>query len=186
MLHLASVLAELSEYDDAISHYEAALRLRPDDAKLRNDLARAKRMQGLLSQVEATMQSLVRRQAGSDNLPPNRGPVVVEPGQMSLPAPFVWRCPPPSGRNIPKAGSADRTLLYPFYACSASAMGGKRVFVFPPPLGAMLLADEDVSWYWQLPLSDLTPDQRQQEMVYRKARNLQFPLTTLPEPDPSK
>jgi uncharacterized membrane protein len=186
MLHLATALAELSEYDEAIRFYEGAVRLRPDDAKLRNDLARAKRTQGLLSQVEATMQSLARRQARGGNLAPNRGPVVVEPGQMSLPAPFVWRCPPPSGQNIPQEGSADRTLLYPFYACSAIAFGGKRVFVFPPPLGAMLLADEDVSWYWQLPLSDLTPDQRQEEIVYRKARNLQFPLTTLPEPDPSK
>jgi tetratricopeptide (TPR) repeat protein len=186
MQHLGTALAELSEYDEAVRLYEDALRLRPDDARLRNDLARAKRTQGLLSQVEATMRSLARRQAGGGNLPPNRGPVVVEPRQMSLPAPFVWRCPPPSGENIPQAGSADRTLPYPFYACSAIAMGGKRVFVFPPPLGAMLLADEDVSWYWQLPLSDVTPEQRQTEIGYRKARNLQFPLTTLPEADPSK
>ena len=45
----------------------------------------------------------------------------------------------------------------------------------------VLLADADLSWFYQLPLLDLTAAERQREESYRGERGLRFPLTTLPE-----
>jgi hypothetical protein len=43
------------------------------------------------------------------------------------------------------------------------------------------LADEEVSWFFQVPLTDLTPKEREREQAYRREKGLQFPLAELPE-----
>jgi hypothetical protein len=69
----------------------------------------------------------------------------------------------------------------PFYACAANAVGPNRIFVFPSPAGVAILADDDVSWYYQVPLSQLSIHERQREITYREQNRLQFPLKRLPD-----
>jgi hypothetical protein len=69
----------------------------------------------------------------------------------------------------------------PFYACSAALGVARRIFVFPPPRGAVLLADADVSWFFQVPLVDLSEAEASQERDYRARTGLQFPLKKIPE-----
>jgi hypothetical protein len=191
-LRLAAALVDLSEYDEGVRLYEEAIRLRPGDANLHNDLARTKRTRDLLNRIDLTMQALARLHLRPDTaadgtacLAPNRGTA----SDATLPGRFVWRCPPPAGGAICLPGPGDAAAHrrpQPFYACSELAIAGKRIFVFPAPVGTRLLSDEDVSWFWQRPLADLTEEQLTQEAAFRKARNLRFPLATLPDSGAAK
>jgi hypothetical protein len=118
-------------------------------------------------------------------LKPNRGPAVGPDGRRPLPLEFLWRCPPPSGEEIRLLGPGNTSpgegRRAPFFACSADQVASKRVFVFPPPVNATLLADEDVSWYFQVPLAALNEAERQREDAYRKGLGLRFPRGRLAE-----
>ena len=119
-------------------------------------------------------------------LKPNRGRILKTDGSRLFPrVEVLWRCPPPSGETIrlfgKDGGPATDGRRVPFYACSAEPVGPNRVFVFPPPLGVAVFADEDVSWYYQVPLADLGPAELEQERAYRLRHGLRFPLAALPE-----
>jgi uncharacterized membrane protein len=193
---LAALLANQFEFDEAIRLYEEALRLRPNDTDIAKALAtvRANRknvadiavafQRAMQSRLDAT--TTERRYAGTARdgvyLKANRGPVGNN-AAFPLPGPCFWRCPPPSGREIgplPSGAGSVSDRNEPFYACSEQMIGPKRVFLFLPPTGAVLLADEDVSWYLQLPLAGLSDEERQREEDYRKAQRLEFPLAKLP------
>jgi uncharacterized membrane protein len=197
LTELAGILANQLEFDEAIALYQEALRLRPNDATLERRLSEIKAAQrGLADALAAfdrgiqsrlspalTEQRFVGTPREGIYLKPNRGPVGNDAGGLPLPAPCNWRCPPPSGREI-RVGAASSassaSQREPFYACSEQLVGPKRVFLFPPPGRAKLFADEDVSWFFQLPLADLNEEQRQREENYRKEQRLEFPLMKLP------
>jgi hypothetical protein len=193
---LAALLADDFQFDEAIRLYEQALRLSPNDAEIRQMLAAVraapKKMAELTVAFERGMQSRLdatsteRRYAGTARdgmyLKPDRDQVATA-GGIPLPGPCVWRCPPPSGHEIGPLTSAAASRgdrREPFYACSEHMIGRKRVFIFPPPTGAKFLADEDISWFFQLPMEGLTDEERQREEVYRNAQGLTFPLAKLP------
>jgi hypothetical protein len=70
----------------------------------------------------------------------------------------------------------------PFFACSAlPVLGQKRIFVFPAPADAEFLSDEEVSWFFQRPMADLSTTERDREEDYRRKLGLRFPLKSLPE-----
>jgi uncharacterized membrane protein len=192
--HLADILAEQGEFPEAIRRYEEALRLRPDDANLQRSLAQAIETQKILatalqgfSQVIADLarSTLIEdRYRGSReewlHLKPDREYVVEPVGRQRLPLQFYWRSPPPCGPETVSKVNGVRGRA-PFYACSAVPYGPKRIFVFPPPVNAVHLADDEVSWFFQLPLKELTADELQKEDAYRKNRGIHFPLATLPD-----
>jgi uncharacterized membrane protein len=194
---LAALLVDDLQFDEAIRLYEAALRLSPNDAGIGQMLAAVRTAQkklpeltvaferGMQSRLDAT--TTERRYAGTTRdgmyLKPNRDRVA-SAGGIPLPGACFWRCPPPSGREIgPLTSSAASRdgQREPFYACSEQMIGRKRVFIFPPSARAMLLADEDVSWFFQLPMTNLNDEERQREEVYREAQGLEFPLAKLPQ-----
>jgi hypothetical protein len=53
------------------------------------------------------------------------------------------------------------------------------VFVFPGK--AVLLGDDEVSWFYQRPLAALTDAERAREQAYRQEKGLRFPLAAPPE-----
>jgi hypothetical protein len=93
---------------------------------------------------------------------------------------YLWRVPAPSGEPIRAALEKDTSFREParrpFYACSMDQVGLRRVFVFPPPIKAILLLDEDVSWFFQLPMDQLSPEEQAREREYRRQQGLRFPL----------
>jgi uncharacterized membrane protein len=198
--HLAGLLADQAEYAEAIRLYQDALRLQPESENLRKNLDLAvnaqKGMAEALRQFALVVQTLARplleeKYAGTARaglyLKPNRGLVAGPDGQRSpLRLNFLWRCPPPSGDEIrvvgPAGTSAGESGHAPFYACSADPIASKRVFIFPPPVNAALLADEEVSWFFQVPLAELNEEQRRREDGYRKESGLRFPRGRLSDP----
>jgi tetratricopeptide (TPR) repeat protein len=195
--NLANLLTRAAEYPEAIRLYREALQLQPEKADVKANLNHALRSQeafeSTLRQISQTLATLARadlpepRHQGTPReglyFKPDRGKVTLPRGGVPLPAEFLWRCPPPSGQEIPLAGSGGATAgggRTPFYACSAAPLvGAKRVFVFPS--GAALLADEEVSWFFQRPLAELTEAERQRERDYRAERVLRFPLAAPPD-----
>jgi hypothetical protein len=183
LYELANLLAARGEFPEAVGLYERVVRLDPGHAAARANLGKARQARDFLGMLPSVLRDAARagglleeRHAGTARrgfyLKPARGPVAA-----ALPVPFVWRSPPPSGDELrldPPAGGAH------FFACSAAPLlGGKRVFVSPG--GASLLADADVSWYYQRPLAELSEPQRRREEGYRAERGLRFPLAVLPE-----
>ena len=79
-----------------------------------------------------------------------------------------------------QAGHSDAGKALPFFACATNRIAFKRVFIFPPPLNAQLLADDDVSWFYQARMADLSEAERAEERAYRERSGLRFPLEKLP------
>jgi uncharacterized membrane protein/Tfp pilus assembly protein PilF len=198
LTHLAGTLADQLEYAEAIRSYEEALRLRPDDVKIQMALAQLREAQKGMTDAMTHMGSVLRslaqanaeeRHAGTADaglyLKPLRSRVVAADGRPPrMPVEFFWRSPSPGGQEIRLAGpggDAGAGRRMPFYACASQPIGPKRVFVFPPPVNARLLADEDVSWFFQVPLGELDDRERGAEMRYRQERGLRFPLRALPD-----
>jgi uncharacterized membrane protein len=195
--NLATLLTRQLEFSEAVRLYREALAVYPNDEDVRGNLSRALRSQADLEnairQVSLSFRGLLsadalekRRGAGAQEavyLKPNRGRVVEAAGRFSLLDPYFWRTPPPSGEDVPLAdrdGRPPRGRRLPFYACCGVSAGPKRAFVFPP-VEVVLLADDKVSWYFQVPLADLTPSEREQEQAYRRQHGIRFPLVSLPE-----
>jgi uncharacterized membrane protein len=195
--NLASLLTRQMEFPEAVRLYREAAQAYPEDASVRANLSRAERWQAqfdeALSRTRECFRALLagdvatRRDSGADRqglyLKHERGRVADPPGRGPLPGAFRWRVPPPSGEEIPLAGgdgtSAGRHRL-PFCACCEVPTGPKRVFIFPPA-EVVLMPDAEVSWYFQVPLASLTPDERGREEAYRRRLGLRFPLGFLPE-----
>jgi uncharacterized membrane protein len=197
---LATLFARRGEYDEAIRYFQAALRADPQAAHVTRNLETAVQTQKqeamALREATRVCQALART-AGAvesrrgtagegDYVKPNRGKMVGPGGIEVFPPPgFVWRVPPPSGGDVllfgPGGSEVSQAHRSPFYACSAQPLLTRRVFVFPPPAGAKALPDEDVSWFYQVPLAELTAEERTKETEYRRRLGLHFPLTTLPE-----
>jgi uncharacterized membrane protein len=200
LCNLGSILVRQGEYPEAIGVFRRALQIDPQDANVQTQLVKAMRWQeileGGLPKISPALLKLAnpglleKRYAGTEKegmyLKPNRGRITDTQNQPPFPSlDFCWRIPPPSGREIRVLG-ADGSVVRegrrrPFYACSVGLLATKRVFVFPPPASAMLLSDPEVSWFFQLPLADLTEEERQQEDAYRGKHGLAFPLTALPD-----
>jgi uncharacterized membrane protein len=188
---LADARAALAEYPEAIARYQQAVRLHPE-VTLRNWVRHAeseqRAMEEKINRVTQTVQSAAVatlgevRHRGTESeglyLKASRSPID-ENGSA-----FVWRVPPPAGTEIKLQGAAGDSApagrSSPFFACGTKRIAFKRVFVFPPPLNAQLLADEDVSWYFQARMSDLSDAEHAEEYAYRERSGLKFPLQTLP------
>jgi uncharacterized membrane protein len=196
LFELANVLASRAEFPEAIRLYREALRVSQGNPTVATALRKTLEAQTVaqrdLQRISREIQEIVKssmleeRARGTPvSLKRNRGPVTANsPSGLLTGLGFYWRIPPPSGRDIGLV-SADEDALAPrrlaFYACSTKRVFSKRVFVFPPPGQAELLADEAVSWYFQVRLSDLNPEEAERERAYRAQRGLRFPLATLPE-----
>jgi uncharacterized membrane protein len=195
LFELANILASRADFREAISLYREALRITGGNSNVSAALQRATQARDVtrrdLERVTGEFQHLVRtgmlderrRPDGSVQLKHSRGPVsAVTPSGLISGLAFYWRIPPPSGREIRPGGDdvAGRSRLA-FFACSTKLVFSKRVFVFPPPGQADLLADEAVSWYFQMRLTDLTPDESERERAFRAERGLRFPLSSLPD-----
>jgi uncharacterized membrane protein len=198
---MANLLARRGEFPDAIRVYGEALHLDPANTDIKSRLAEATRAQEatdqVLRQIPATFQELIRTQGLSEKrypntsgagtyLKPNRGRVLESQGRSPFPDEFVWRVPAPSGEEIRLSDSAvpvaDRGPAPPFFACGTSPVfSHKRIFVFPLPVGAIFLADDEMSWFFQRPLADLSTAQLQREYEYRRRQGVRFPLAKLPE-----
>lgn len=197
---LATVLAQREDYAEAISLFREALRLDPQathiHGNLRNALQAQQERQSVLQEISRICENVARSTGALEKRPegapeegwffkPNRGRFLDADGKNPIPAAeFLWRCPSPGEEGAlllaPQAsapGSARRT---PFFACSTRPMGGKRVFVFRPPTGAREFADEEVSWFFQVPLAELDDQEREKESTYRQRLGLHFPLEKPP------
>lgn len=99
---------------------------------------------------------------------------------------FKWCVPPPSGEELrysaskphEKAGGGRAT----YYAYSLDMIAGRRFFVF---LGKLKpnefpyygwFREEEVSWYFQVLLSDLNADELRREQDFREKCNHRFPI----------
>jgi hypothetical protein len=112
---------------------------------------------------------------------PIRGPIVDRSGRVELPMDFAGSAPTPSGEPVWVEGSAPdsatRTKPAPFFAYSTTPLAGTmRIFVFPPPMNAVLLDDDAVSWHYQRPMKTLSEQEVEQEMAYRRKLGLHVPL----------
>ncbi len=188
---LAGVLARQGEYPEAIRLYRQVLELEPDNASARSNLGQAVQEQKATADFLHHLPAKLREMARSRDLleerhrgqalqgvylKPIRTRIAALPGELG--APLVWRSPPPGGEELCLEGPAAAGA--PFFACSAGPLlGTKWVFVFPAR--AALLADDEVSWYYQRPLAELTDDQRRREGDYRAGRRLRFPLAAPPD-----
>jgi Tfp pilus assembly protein PilF len=189
--HLAGVLARRGEYPEAIRLYRQVLELEPDNASAKGNLNQALQEQKATADFLQRLPAMFREMARAGNLleerhqgtalhglylKPGRSRVAAQPA--SLGAPFVWRSPPPGGGEIRLDGPA--VAGSPFFACSAGPLLGTRwVFVFPDR--AVLLSDDEVSWFSQRPLAELTEAERARERDYRAGRGLRFPLAAPPD-----
>ncbi len=192
------VLLRAGQFAEAEKMFREAARFAPDNVEVRKSLTVAsqshEQLNRALERISATLPGLARRDhveeryAGTPKhglyMKADRGPILSESGQPAFNPGFVWRCPPPSGEEI-RFGDADgahstNTRRAPFYACVA-APAPRRFFVFPPPRNAVALVDGEVSWYYQVPLSELNEDERRKEDEYRSRLGLTFPLSKLPD-----
>jgi hypothetical protein len=189
-INLANGLSREADFDEAAKHFRAALDLRPDAQNARSSLAnvqaaaarQAEALARLTSVITACARSTLGepRYAGAARqgiyLRASAGPVLTSEGKPPVAnAPYVWRSLPPSGEEIRLEPVAIDSPRPPFFACGLSS-GAKRVFVFLPPLNAQLLYDDDVSWYYQARMVDLTPAERENELAFRERKALRFPL----------
>jgi tetratricopeptide (TPR) repeat protein len=192
---LGKLLASRAELAEAIRLFREALKLNPGNAHVGNDLRAALQKQQFLDEnlprIGAEFRALVgekmveRRYEGTPKeglyFKPDRGRVAATAGQPLLTSfGFQWRIPPPSGTDVRFSGAPAEGDRAPFYACSKGQILTKRLFVFPPAT-CELLADEDVSWFYQLPLTALNPREVEKERAYRSSLGLRFPLANLPE-----
>jgi uncharacterized membrane protein len=197
--NLANALARQGLFEEAIEHYREALRLAPEDATPLRNLQQAQHSQELLQrsleriarvvEVCARDTMMEKRYAGTAKegfyLKASQAEVLTSAAVPPLPQTrYVWRIPPPSGEPVPAPGVSERSLRRPprdpFYACSLDLVGWRRVFVFPPPQRAILLSDEDVSWFYQVPMDDLSAEEQAQERAYRQEQGLVFPRDLQP------
>jgi uncharacterized membrane protein len=193
--NLANTLARQGLFEEASTHYKVALQLAPSEEAIRKNLQNTERLQDQLQRSLLRISSLIqacaegdrieKRYAGTTReafyLKPNQGEVLTPAGTPPLPKTrYVWRVPPPSGEPIRAPLEKDTRLREParkpFFACSMDPVGLRRVFVFPPPMKAILLSDEEVSWFFQVPMDQLGPDEQVREREYRRHQVLQFPL----------
>jgi uncharacterized membrane protein len=197
---LGTVLANREEYAEAIQYFKEANRLDPKAAYIKRNLESAllaqQQQEQVLREIGRICLTLARetgltevRNPGTPKeftvMKPNRGRIVDTRGNSPFPGPvFLWRSPAPCGGEIvlsgPNGTPLDKSHPSQFYACSAKPLRTKRVFVFPPPIGARALEDQEVSWFYQTPTAELTEEESTKEMEYRKRLGLQFPLTELP------
>jgi uncharacterized membrane protein len=198
--NLGLTLASLGQFDEAVRTFRQALAINPDEEAVKKNIDDAlhareaasdapRRISRALEQ-RAREGLLEERYSGTPQaglyLKANRGRVVAADGQALFGrAEMFWRCPPPSGAEI-RLFDADGAALkdgkrVPFYACGADHAGPSRIFVFPAPVGTQALNDEDVSWFYQVPLAELTPEEREREQDFRLRHGLRFPLATLPD-----
>jgi uncharacterized membrane protein/tetratricopeptide (TPR) repeat protein len=199
LFELANILASQAEFAEAIRLHREALRASRGNenvaAALRTTLAMQRAADRDLQAIAAEFRELTGAEVleqraasqGGRTLKRNRGPVAGARAQgLVATMAFFWRSPPPDGKPIllpeERAGEpAGAPQRLPFFACSGKRIYSKRVFVFPPPVNARLMADDAVSWYYQLPLSELTEAERGQEETYRRQLNLRVPLDALPD-----
>ncbi|HZV06537.1 MAG TPA: DUF2142 domain-containing protein [Gemmataceae bacterium] len=193
--NLANTLARQGLFEEAITHYKVALQLAPGEEAIRKNLQNTEHLQDQLQRALPRIFSLIqacaqgnqieKRYAGTTKeafyLKPNQGEVLTPVGTPPLPKTrYVWRVPPPSGEPIraplEKDARVGELAHRPFFACSMDPVGLRRVFVFPPPRKAVLFSDEEVSWYFQLPMDQLNPDEQAREREYRRQQGLRFPL----------
>jgi uncharacterized membrane protein len=192
--NLANALARQGLFEEAIEHYQKALHIAPEDGTTQRNLEYAQRSQELLrrslQRIATVIQGCARdgmidtRSAGPAGegpyLKPSCGEVLTAAGTPPLPQMrYVWRIPPPSGERMrapsDAPGRLDERGSRPFYACSVDLVGFRRIFVFPPPVKAVILEDEDVSWFYQLPMDVLRPQEQAREREYRGQQGLKFP-----------
>jgi len=185
-------------YRESEMQLQQALAVDPSNTELRNWLLKVK---ATAHDMRAISQSLVDRamtnplgqkqpgmSPGGWFLPPNRETVLDDRGRPAVVEGFrfVWRSPAPSGRAVRVIAdeNGDNVLTESqipcFYACSTELHNRRRIFVFPAPFHAAILLDEEVSWFFQRRLIDLTPAEREREQEYRAKLNLKFPLSELP------
>ncbi len=199
LYNLANLLARQGEYPEAIRLFREAVRLRPDEERLKKSLDDALRAQSAIAEkmrsISIALEEVAKaglletRHKGEPTaglyLKSIRGPVVNAVGRPVFPIEFIWRSPPPSGEEIRLFDTNGEVVgdgrRVSFYACAAKPAGANRIFVFPSPRGVTILKDEEMSWYFQVPLSELTADERTREAEYRLQHGLHFPLTSLPE-----
>jgi uncharacterized membrane protein len=197
--NLALILAQQGELPEAIRLYREALRIKPDpiiQESLDRALSARDALLAKMRQIPLAVEALMARagmleprhvgeaEAGQ-YLRPMRGPVVDADGRPLFRVELLWRSPPPCGEEIRVFDTNGMAIAdgrrVSFYACAAKPIGANRIFVFPPPVGVAILTDEEVSWFFQVPLAELTADERERENAYRVQLRLRFPLETLPE-----
>jgi Tfp pilus assembly protein PilF len=198
--NLGLALANQGQYAEAIGLFRKALAIKPDEGSSRENLDKVLRAQEAVAdaprQIARALEGRARQVLLEERYPgtpkaglylkANRGRVVNAAGERLFPrGELFWRSPPPSGEEIRLFDAAGTALKegerVPFYACGADHAGPSRIFVFPAPVGTKALNDEDVSWFYQLPLTELTPEEREREQDYRLRSGLRFPLATLPD-----
>jgi uncharacterized membrane protein/tetratricopeptide (TPR) repeat protein len=196
LFELANTLAAQAEFAEAIRLYREALKISQGNENVAAALRAAQAMQSAtardLEAISREFRALVVSQLlenpggqeGGGVLKGKRGPVAgASPQGLVAKMAFRWRSPPPDGKPIfmPGTGLPAGVQRLPFFACSEKRVFSKRVFVFPPPENARLLADDAVSWYYQLPMIDLSEAERRNEENYRRDHGLRFPQETLPD-----
>jgi uncharacterized membrane protein len=198
--NLGLTLASQGQFDEAMRIFRKAQALSPDEESIKKNIEEALKAQEAVAdtprRISLALEERVRsglleeRYHGTPGaglyLKRNRGRVVNASGEpLFQRAEMFWRCPPPSDEEIRLFDATGAVLedrrRIPFYACAADHAGPSRIFVFPAPVGTQALNDEDVSWFYQVPLAELTPEEREREQDYRRRRGLRFPLATLPD-----
>jgi uncharacterized membrane protein len=192
---LGNLLANRAEFTEAIPLLHEALKLSPGNVNVENDLRGAlQRKQFLdenLPKIGAEIRALAaekaveKRYEGTSReglyFKPDRGRVAAAAGEPPVARfDFLWRVPPPSGKEVRLSGGLTQEDRAPFYACSRELFLTKRLFLFPPGK-CELLADQDISWLYQVPLTELSANEAEKERAYRASLGLHFPLTKLPE-----
>ncbi len=208
-LMLGKIRAADGDYTAALACFEKANQLVPGNEMTAftlwnmRDFSRKMQtiQQAVWQQAHPNSIELCSTAAGASPsvLPPLEFAVTTFGGALNDAPDMVWRCQTPSGETIrfdqPDSSNSD-VRSTAFFACSTAPIPsyftptmdkpfptvvGKRVFVFPPPLNAVLLNDDQVSWFYQRRLIDLADDEFKREMAYREERQLTFPLSALPD-----
>lgn len=194
---VATVYFEIGEYGEAIRFLVQAQKIDPGNKTLNRDFHSAKLMEDWSNMIGRTLEKIAnvdlveRRHEGNEKdgwyVKPNRATILDERGQPIIVrnSRLVWRSPAPAAVAVhlaaPDRSATPDSRRQTFYACSSNLHDGTRVFVFPAPMNAMCLNDEQISWFFQRRLIDLSAAEREREREYRAEHNLRFPLATLPE-----
>jgi uncharacterized membrane protein len=197
---LANLAARQADYPEAIRLFRETLKLDPGNAEAKARLANAAQAQEMLGQllqrIPASLHEMVRlnnlteepNKGTQDSrlyMKPIRGPIVDRSGRVELPMDFTGSAPTPSGEPVWVEGSASDSATQskpaPFFAYSTTPLAGTmRIFVFPPPVNAVLLPDDEVSWYYQRRMESLSEQEVEQEMAYRRKLGLHVPADKSP------